>query len=1030
MLAHHPITGKPIKIMKTEPHLYKNRKTMVWLRDTPSTFLNPERFSRWETVVVGHEAADQWCKVFGKYPSATLLTTVDRTTLQWIQTKAPKQRQLLFMSKALMDMYGIDTFTKQKFANVICLEEMAEMYPHIQHSYKENDSYAQTVLTIAALFRVSRIIGLTDQELEDPATVSYRSYLTSSYNVELSTLQEPEELWLIQQYYIPKQLKRANELQTCLYKNLENPSIDRIILLNETDLSDKLPQHTKLYKYVLGHRLTYADVVQTIQTKIPENTFVVFANSDIYLDTSWPLWSLNMNNVFLSLLRYEEPEHPEQEAELFGPRADSQDTWVVHSNSVKSRSWDLESLKFEFGQPGCDNAINVEFLKKKFIVANPAFSFKTIHCHGSKLRNYNPANIVDKPIFLYLEPTGLHDLEPLQTLGSYEIAWNQPASFSRRIHSAYEQQLKTFCSMVRRQEVIPLLPDSDNLYIPQIKEQVYKFNNGFTTPNGLVYGYSSIYMGSRQQSKETWAEAKISHMTPSIGVKSVLAVSLPDSVSNNVFQYIHQYLGQILRLKEQGYMGDFWMPRFTERLQDFMQYFKWKEQIMPVIPRDETIVAYGKETYLFAPSSTPSLCTKESVEALRSMLRPYVCSSSNLKKVVLFQDDVFLSTDDCLALENSLEEQGYEVNVIYPERSSPSYILARVLDASICITGPKQEALFWLLPRGARIIELMSELQITGEGAHTAGACSLEYWIILLARTKMETRRQHILERVKKTLEAKPIVEVVETKPIVYLPKGFEGLHAHSNDSFREMVGLWFAHGWIEVEYTTQSPYVWFGSIGDTLLYDRANFNWLNHTPAVYKKVLCGNPDASQIEHGIQWSFWPRHPALVEQRVEQGLPTYEERLNTLVFYGKIENAVQKSHRDNKLYEACDSFSMPLGADVPYTYEHDVYLDKLAHAKFGLCMAGFGPKCNREIECMALGTVPIVAPDVDMEYYANPPQEGVHYLRLKSFNPEDAQALVHSTSEEDWVQLSAAAHAWWKANASVQGLFALTQKLAE
>jgi len=80
--------------------------------------------------------------------------------------------------------------------------------------------------------------------------------------------------------------------------------------------------------------------------------------------------------------------------------------------------------------------------------------------------------------------------------------------------------------------------------------------------------------------------------------------------------------------------------------------------------------------------------------------------------------------------------------------------------------------------------------------------------------------------------------------------------------------------------------------------------------------------------------------------------------------------------------------------------------------------------------MALGTVPVVAPDVDMDHYAVPPQEGVHYLRLKSYDPEDALALVRSTSKTDWEALSAAAHQWWKVNASAEGLWQLTRRLTQ
>jgi len=1030
MLAHHPITGNPIRIMKTETHIYKNKKTLAWLRSLPSETPNAHRFQRWTTVVDSIEYAEAWNTQFDNYPSAILLTNPSKETLQWIRTKAPRQRFLLFLNKPVMDAYGIEQFSNQKFANVICLEEMAEMYPHVAHNYQKDESTSITICMIAAIFRVKRLVGFTQEELDDSSFQLYANKLQEAYTLTCHGPMEPEPLVLLQQYYEPTQSKRLKELRKCLQENLKNPYIDSIILLNEKDYLESLPNHPKLGQQLVGHRLTYADVMLFIQTKVPADTIVVFANADIYLDKSWnQLWSLDLQDLFLSLLRYEEST-TDGEPSLFGPRPDSQDTWVIHSNTVQSRTWKFESLQFEFGKAGCDNAINVELLKQKCRVANPSLSLKTIHCHGSAIRTYDPKDVVEKPMFLYLEPTGLHDLRPLHAIQGYEIPWNRTDRFSRRIHSASEQSLKTFCSMVTRQEIMTLSADSDNLYVSQQADRVYRFPYGFTTPSGLVYGYDSIYMGDQPAMREAWATTTISHMTPCIGVKSVLAAPLPDCVSSNLFRYFQEYLARIFRLKAEGYEGDFWMPRDTPRLQEFMQFFKWKEQVMPVIPKDQNIVAYSEKAYLLTPR-TSTLCQKEDVEALRSMLRPYVETSSNPRKVVVFQDDTFFSSNDTLAIEASLEELGYEVSVVYPERSTPSYILTRTLDTSICITGPGYESLFWLLPRGARVIECMSELQIVGEGAHTAGACSLEYWVILMARAKADIRLAQLLQKLKQTLDARPIVESTESaKPLLIVPKGFDGIHSHTGDSFREMAALWFSKGYVELEYTTESPYVWLGGIGETLLYDRANYNWLQQTPATYKRLLVGNPDASQLPGAIQWSFWPRRPALVEQKLEQPLPTYEERTDTLVFYGKIENAVQESHRNNTLHEACDEFSMPVGVDKQYMFDQQTYLDKLANAKFGLCMAGFGPKCNREIECMALGTVPVVAPDVDMTNYAVPPQEGVHYIRLKSFDPQDAQAEIATMSKAVWEQMSASAQAWWKANASSDGLWALTRKLSQ
>jgi hypothetical protein len=76
--------------------------------------------------------------------------------------------------------------------------------------------------------------------------------------------------------------------------------------------------------------------------------------------------------------------------------------------------------------------------------------------------------------------------------------------------------------------------------------------------------------------------------------------------------------------------------------------------------------------------------------------------------------------------------------------------------------------------------------------------------------------------------------------------------------------------------------------------------------------------------------------------------------------------------------------------------------------------------------MAMGCVPIVAPEVDMTNYADPPEEGVHFFRAKG--PEEAKTLSE-TQEDQWAAMSAACKAWWKRNASVEGSFLLTKRLA-
>jgi hypothetical protein len=77
--------------------------------------------------------------------------------------------------------------------------------------------------------------------------------------------------------------------------------------------------------------------------------------------------------------------------------------------------------------------------------------------------------------------------------------------------------------------------------------------------------------------------------------------------------------------------------------------------------------------------------------------------------------------------------------------------------------------------------------------------------------------------------------------------------------------------------------------------------------------------------------------------------------------------------------------------------------------------------------MAMGCVPIVAPEVDMTNYADPPVEGVHYFRVSK--PEEIVPLMASVTEEAWSAMSAAGKAWWRKNASVEGSWETTKRLA-
>ena len=77
------------------------------------------------------------------------------------------------------------------------------------------------------------------------------------------------------------------------------------------------------------------------------------------------------------------------------------------------------------------------------------------------------------------------------------------------------------------------------------------------------------------------------------------------------------------------------------------------------------------------------------------------------------------------------------------------------------------------------------------------------------------------------------------------------------------------------------------------------------------------------------------------------------------------------------------------------------------------MRGYGSKCHREVELMALGTVPIVTPEVSIRSYMNPPEENVHYI--KATTPDEFKKKISTITEKDWEIMSKNCYEWYKNN---------------
>jgi hypothetical protein len=245
----------------------------------------------------------------------------------------------------------------------------------------------------------------------------------------------------------------------------------------------------------------------------------------------------------------------------------------------------------------------------------------------------------------------------------------------------------------------------------------------------------------------------------------------------------------------------------------------------------------------------------------------------------------------------------------------------------------------------------------------------------------------------------------------------------HKNDSFREMLLLWKENEWIQLE-ETDSPYIWINKVGDILLYDRARYNKKWMLPYVrYRIGLFGNeiPQPYYLKNS-PWIFWGRHPRLLETFSKQNL-VYEDRSIETIFIGNIENEVQEIYRSDHWKQVIEYFSLIKGSIHKFTQEE--YLEKIQQARFGLCCRGYGPKCHREIEYMALGVVPIFTDNVSSDYY-HPLEENVHYIRVSY--PEDIPKKISGIGKRLWTFMSQSCREYYQDYCSVKGSFETTKQI--
>ena len=193
----------------------------------------------------------------------------------------------------------------------------------------------------------------------------------------------------------PEILERKNEILFCLKKNIENPLIEKIILLNEEDIEEELFNEEKVEVINIGKRLSYQNAFEFGNKH--QDEIIIVANDDVYFDDSLQIiknWNSSWNNKIVAITRHESQRdgsivtidkvHPiynksyHHYVEL--KRIWSHDAWCFKS---PLKNFDCD---FWLGVLGCEGLLVDTARKSGLDIINAYPYVKCIHYHMSNVR--------------------------------------------------------------------------------------------------------------------------------------------------------------------------------------------------------------------------------------------------------------------------------------------------------------------------------------------------------------------------------------------------------------------------------------------------------------------------------------------------------------------------------------------------------------------------------------------------------------------------------------------------------------------
>ena len=162
-----------------------------------------------------------------------------------------------------------------------------------------------------------------------------------------------DKLVLITQYFHSSDDAVREALIDTLTRNLADPAIDQVALINDKEYDFSALQNShKIKQFISGRRLTFADAFRVANDYFAGYNAVI-CNSDIYFDATLNiLTSAALNGSVLALSKW--TPVGANEGITLNLRLDSQDAWVFRSPINEAV---VANSVFNLGAPKCDNRL-------------------------------------------------------------------------------------------------------------------------------------------------------------------------------------------------------------------------------------------------------------------------------------------------------------------------------------------------------------------------------------------------------------------------------------------------------------------------------------------------------------------------------------------------------------------------------------------------------------------------------------------------------------------------------------------------